>query len=320
MTEYHRGGGSNDIYFPPFWRLGNPRSRRLRPGVWWEPASWFLGSCSLAASFMWWKRWGTRDGYSSESWGLHPHDWLTSQRPHLQILSHWGLGFNTRIWGCIDLIDIIISYRHNHSVYSTSHMLVLWSLNLPLLHWGHDLNDAILYFLPSPPNAPGLIPNSPSLDACACVAQSLQSRSTLCDPMGCSPPGSSVHGILLAKILGWVVTPSSRGFSQFRDGTGVSYASCITGGFFIHWATGEAPRCSSIPSYPSLALSRLPGVLVVKNLPAYAEDGGSISGLGRSPGGGHGNPFQYFWLDPIDRGAWWATVHGVTKSRTWLSK
>ena len=42
---------------------------------------------------------------------------------------------------------------------------------------------------------------------------------------------------------------------------------------------------------------------------------GSISGLGRSPGGGNGNPLQYSCLkNPMDREAWWATVHGVTKS------
>ena len=40
---------------------------------------------------------------------------------------------------------------------------------------------------------------------------------------------------------------------------------------------------------------------------------------GRSPGGGHDNPLQYSCLEnPMDRGAWWATVHGVTKSQTWL--
>ena len=49
-------------------------------------------------------------------------------------------------------------------------------------------------------------------------------------------------------------------------------------------------------------------------------DLGLIPGLGRSPGGGHGNPLQYSCLGiPMDRGAWWATVHGVTKSRTLLS-
>ena len=44
-----------------------------------------------------------------------------------------------------------------------------------------------------------------------------QSCLTLCDPMDCSPPGSSVHGIFLARILDWVPMPSSRGFSQPRD-------------------------------------------------------------------------------------------------------
>ena len=51
-----------------------------------------------------------------------------------------------------------------------------------------------------------------------------------------------------------------------------------------------------------------------------AEDLGSIPGSGRSPGGGCGNTLQYSCLEnPMDRGAWWATVHGVTKSQTWLS-
>ena len=47
---------------------------------------------------------------------------------------------------------------------------------------------------------------------------------------------------------------------------------------------------------------------------------GLIPELERSPGGGNGNPLQYSFLDnPMDRGAWWATVHGVKKSQTWLS-
>ena len=51
-----------------------------------------------------------------------------------------------------------------------------------------------------------------------------------------------------------------------------------------------------------------------------AGDLGSIPESGRSPGEGKGNPLQYYCLEnPMDRGAWWATVHGVTKSRTRLS-
>ena len=59
---------------------------------------------------------------------------------------------------------------------------------------------------------------------------------------------------------------------------------------------------------------------MVKNPPASAgetRDTGSIPGLGRSSEGGNGTPLQYSCLEnPMDRGAWWATVHGVTKSRT----
>ena len=60
------------------------------------------------------------------------------------------------------------------------------------------------------------------------------------------------------------------------------------------------------------------GELVVKNPPANAgdlRDSGSIPGLGRSLGKGHGDPLQYSCLEnPVDRGAWWATFHGVSKS------
>ena len=57
-------------------------------------------------------------------------------------------------------------------------------------------------------------------------------------------------------------------------------------------------------------------VLVVKNLPAKAGDTGSIPGSGRSPGE-HGNTYRYSCLDnPTDRGAWWATSHGLAKNLT----
>ena len=63
-----------------------------------------------------------------------------------------------------------------------------------------------------------------------------------------------------------------------------------------------------------LYIQGFPGGSVVKNPPVDAGDAGSIPGLGRSPGGGHGNPLQYSCLEnPMDRGAWWATAHGVAK-------
>ena len=62
---------------------------------------------------------------------------------------------------------------------------------------------------------------------------------------------------------------------------------------------------------------------MVKNLPASAKGTGAmglISGLGKSTRGGNGNPLQYSYLEnPMDRGACWASVHSVTKSRTQLN-
>ena len=63
-----------------------------------------------------------------------------------------------------------------------------------------------------------------------------------------------------------------------------------------------------------------PGGSAVKKLPANAGDSGSIPGSGRSLGEGNGNPLQYScWENPMDRGAWRATAHGVTKEwdTTW---
>ena len=70
-----------------------------------------------------------------------------------------------------------------------------------------------------------------------------QSCPTLCDPMDCSLPGSSVHGSLQARILEWVAISSSRGSSWPRDWTQVS---CIASGFFPNWATREAPICTFV--------------------------------------------------------------------------
>ena len=64
--------------------------------------------------------------------------------------------------------------------------------------------------------------------------ESLQLCLTLCDPLDCSPPGSSVHGILQARILEWVAMPSSRGSSQTKDQTCASL--CL-----LHWQMDSLP-------------------------------------------------------------------------------
>ena len=73
----------------------------------------------------------------------------------------------------------------------------------------------------------------PKILLCVCMhAKSLQSCPALCNPMDCSPPGSSVHGILQARTLEWVAIPSSRGSSQPRDRAHVSRGSCLAHRFF----------------------------------------------------------------------------------------
>ena len=73
-----------------------------------------------------------------------------------------------------------------------------------------------------------------------------------------------------------------------------------------------------------MATTGLLVALVVKNPPANAGDKrnmGLIPGSGRAPGGGNGNPLQYSFMEnSMDRGAWWATVHGVAKSQTRLKR
>ena len=158
--------------------------------------------------------------------------------------------------------------------------------------------------------------------------------------MDCSPPGSSVHEILQARILEWVVILFSRGSFQPRDWTSVS---CIDKWILYHWATCKAPRfllsvglfCIQSPDKPEKAMaphsSTLPG-----------KPHGQRSLVGCSPWGheesdtteqlhchfslscigeGNGDPLQCSCLEnPRDGGAWWAAVYGVAQSRTRLKR
>ena len=79
----------------------------------------------------------------------------------------------------------------------------------------------------------------------------------------------------------------------------------------------EAGRGGKEPVNELAALPAPSWRLSGKEPACQAADAGSIPGSGRSPGGGHGNPLWYSCLEnPVDRGAWWATVRGVTKSQT----
>ena len=81
-----------------------------------------------------------------------------------------------------------------------------------------------------------------ALMCCMCLAT--QSRLTPCNPMDCSPPGSSVHGILQARILEWVAIPSSRGSSQPRNRTGIS---CICRQILYQLSYQGRPQPPAVP-------------------------------------------------------------------------
>ena len=162
----------------------------------------------------------------------------------------------------------------------------------------------------------------------------------------CSLPGSSVHGILQARILEWIAIPFSRGSSRSTDQIQVS---CIAGRFFTLGATKETFPLRDLTAKFVTAMSSFlweigkeeisphrmiymytmhlypfimafPGGLEGKESACNAGDLGLIPGLGRSFREGNGYPLQYSCLENSkDRGAWQATVHGVTKSWTWLS-
>ena len=74
-----------------------------------------------------------------------------------------------------------------------------------------------------------------------CLRAKLLNHIWLCNPMDCSPPGSSVHGILQSRILEWVATPSSRTASQPRDRTWISFVSCIGRWLLYHWCHLGSP-------------------------------------------------------------------------------
>ena len=111
---------------------------------------------------------------------------------------------------------------------------------------------------------------------CACLhAESLQSCLTLCDPMDYSPPGSSTHGILQARILEWVAIPSSGGASLPRDWTYVSSTSCIGRSFFVlfcflttstTWEASRVKMDQSQEGHPEeLSLPLLSWALIIVN-------------------------------------------------------
>ena len=105
---------------------------------------------------------------------------------------------------------------------------------------GREVSSLIVHWTIRPP----ILSDQDSVHKTLWVcAQPLQSCPTVCDPMDCSPPGSSVHGILQARILEWVTMSSSRGSSLLRDRTCIC-AFHIAGGFFTTEPSGKPYKIS----------------------------------------------------------------------------
>ena len=110
-----------------------------------------------------------------------------------------------------------------------------WPLYLELRHIVYCLGKFFLNFLNGHCDCQECFGNSWDVflrsEVCVCVLL----HPTVCDPVDCSPPGSSVHGTLQARILEWVAMPSSRTSSWYRDRTPVSCVSCIGRRILYHW-------------------------------------------------------------------------------------
>ena len=151
------------------------------------------------------------------------------------------------------------------------------------------------------------------------MSEVAQSCLTLCDPMDCSLPGSSVHGIFQAIVLEWIAISFSRGSSWPRDQTQLSH---IVDRRLTIWATMEVPYLYtttyyiyvSIYVYTCIYIYLFIDCFVAYDFPGGSDstvsaynvgDQGPIPGSGRSPGEGSGTPLQYSCLEnPMDRGTW----------------
>ena len=133
-----------------------------------------------------------------------------------------------------------------------------------------------------------------------CSVNFTQSCLTLCDHVDCSLPDSSACGIFQARILEWVVIFFSRG-SSWPQGLNPSLP-CLR--------TGKQVLTTKSPGNPFEVL----GAVFWSPSPLFSAPPSHFLGEGS------GTPLQYSCLEsPMGGGAWWAAVHGVTKSRTWLS-
>ena len=169
-----------------------------------------------------------------------PPFWVSLLLSHLTLLSH----HRAPSWAPYDIQQPPTSYLFTHgSVYMSMllsvHLLLSFTITHPCPNQQVHSLHLCLYSCPANRLIITIFHDSMCLVAQSCL--------TLCDPMDCSPAGSSVHGNSPGKNTGvgchaipeWVAMPSSRRSSQLRDEIQVSH---IAGGFFIIWENREAQK------------------------------------------------------------------------------
>ena len=156
----------------------------------------------------------------------------------------------------------------------------------------------------------------------AAAAKLLQSCPTLCNLIDGSPLGSPVPGILQARTLEWVAISFSNAWKWKVKLKLLSCVRLLATPWTAAHQTPPSMRFSRQDYWIGVPLpSPFPRWLSGKESACQEGDPSSIPGSGRSPGGGHSNPLQYSCLkNPMDRGAWPATVHRVRKSWTQLKE
>ena len=140
---------------------------------------------------------------------------------------YWWLRFYTQILYHLSKKEVL------HYITLNGEAMGLWTSDHPVLkHYSWFSSVTLWYYL--------LLKSVEVIVIQPCL--------THCNPMDCSPPGSSVHGILQARVLAWVTMPSSRESSQPRDWTQASHTA---GRFFTIWATREALITPYSPGNPA---------------------------------------------------------------------
>ena len=124
-------------------------------------------------------------------------------------------------------------------------------------------------------------------------AKSRQAGPTLCEPMGCSPPGSCIHRILQARILEWVAMPSSRGSSWPKDQTHIACISGTAGRYF----TTEPPRKPDSYSADNILLRNVEWLLLISG-PTPSSDNWTFFPY-REPSPALISPFSWEILTPL---------------------